>query len=809
MCLSAGYSQMQQMNSGDLQIAVRQLGELGSVLYIAAHPDDENTALLSYFTKEKYYRTAYLSVTRGEGGQNLIGSDLGARLGVIRTQELLAARRIDGAEQFFTRAVDFGYSKSADETLQLWNKDSVLKDIVWVIRMFRPDVIITRFSRTQGGHGQHLASAILAEEAFALSGDPNVFPEQLPYAAPWKAKRLLFNHFRFGGVSSKQNNVPTISVDVGTYNPFLGRSYNEIAGISRSMHKSQGMGSPLNRGSSINEFVVTAGEPARSDLFEGIDHSWKRIPHGAAIDAMMKKIISSFDPAAPEKSIPRLLELYKALRLINNDPLVNRKMKEIEAIILSCAGAHFEAVARRPICQPNDSVHFVLSFLNRSSADISVQSIFSEPLSLSAELRQPLRKNQAFTMQMSAKIPDKSAYSQPYWLFAQPTQYMYSVADQSMIGTAENPPSLSLNVTITVNNLTLMLSVPVVHKRIDDLDGEKIRNVEILPPVSVSLQYNNIVWSDTATKTVTVRLRSFRSNIVARVFLNQTEGWIVSSPQNVTLTEEGSETELNFPVKPDKNARSADFAAVAEIDGKIYSSDVRHLDHSHIPPQPFISEAAGKFLTFDVRKKGSAVGYIMGAGDGVPDALKQIGYTVHTLSDEELTAGTFMHYDAIIAGVRSYNTREHLRRSHPMLMKYVEKGGTYIVQYQTMERGQTDNLGPLRLSISRNRVTDENAPVTILSPDHPLVLGPNVITAEDFKGWIQERGLYFANEWDSSYSSIISCADPNEEQQRGGLLHLKHGKGNFIFTGLSLFRQLPAGVEGAYRLLANMVSIGK
>lgn len=808
---SALSAQFIQPDVGELRIRINKLSELGSVLYIAAHPDDENTALLSYFTKEKLYRTGYLSITRGEGGQNAIGSELGVELGVIRTQELLAARRIDGAEQFFTRAIDFGYSKSADETLRLWNKDSVLSDVVWVIRKFRPDIIITRFSPTQGGHGQHLASAILAQEAFRISGDPAVFPEQLRFVRPWKAKRILFNHFRYGGANSNPQNLSTIKIDVGAYNPLLGKSYTELAGISRSMHKSQAMGSSQNKGSSMNEFIVTDGMPAQSEVMEGINGTWNRFPGGSTIIPLVRDVRKSFNPEYPYKSIPALLKLNKALQKVNNDPLIQEKMNEVESLIRSCAGLWIEANARRDEYIPGDSVHISLSAVNRSPVAMKIGSIFSTQLNIDNSVSQPLKNNEPFQWEWKSVLPLTQRYTQPYWLAADPVRFRYATQDYAFIGSAENPSPLSIDVTLQVEKELMMFHVPVQFKWVDDIDGEKRRSVVIVPRVSVSISEKNIVCTPgSPAHTVNVSIRSNDQSVTGTVRLQLPNGW-KCSPDAVEVRLSGTENakEITFTLRPDSLAENGVLTALMQCGTESFSSEVKTIRYGHFPQQTLLETSGGKVLDIDLAVKGASVGYIMGAGDEVPNALRQMGYAVSLISDEELRSNNFSRYDAVIAGIRAYNTRTQLRQSHASLLKYVENGGTYIVQYQVLERGQTDDLGPYPMTISRERVTDEDATMTFIAPQHALLNVPNKITQQDFSGWVQERGLYFVNTWDSRYETIISCADPNEQQLAGSLLAAHYGKGHFIFTVLSFFRQLPAGVPGAYRLFANLVSFGK
>jgi LmbE family N-acetylglucosaminyl deacetylase len=802
-------AQFVQPTAGELILEMKRLSVLGSVLYVAAHPDDENTALLSYFSKEKLYRTAYLSITRGEGGQNAIGSELGAALGIIRTQELLAARRIDGAEQFFTRAIDFGYSKSSDETLRLWNKDSVLSDVVFVIRKFRPDIIITRFSPTQGGHGHHLSSAILAQEAFALSGDPAVFPEQLQYVQPWKAKRILFNHFRFGGAASNPQNLPSIKIDVGAYHPFLGRSYNELAGISRTMHKSQAMGSQQNKGSAPNEFVVTGGAPAANDVMEGIDISWNRIPHGKKINSMIRSVLQSFDPANPHKSIPGLVKVYTALQPINNDPLIDRKMYEIEQLIRACSGMWIEARAQDPTYTRGDSIAVTLTVLSRSLAPISLFSLSSQQLDVDRQSRHTLKFNEPHIVQLSSSIKPDEPWTQPYWLKTEPDGARYSTVDYTMIGSAQNPPPLSIAVLFEIEKTLIMFTVPVIYKWVDDIEGEKYRTVAIVPPVSIGIIEKNIAGNRSDHSVVSVRISALTKQVAGTVRLHMPNGWSVTNEQPFDLREAKREQTFRFYSRPDSAANSGAFIAEAIVDGKEYSTTVQTITYPHIPPQVMIERSKGRAFSIDLKKRGTSLGYIMGAGDEVPNGLEQMGYVVSPITDDELRTGNLSRFDVIVAGVRAYNVREQLRMSHDRVMEYVEKGGTYLVQYQVLERGQTDNIAPYPLEISRNRVTDESAVMKFIDANHPVVINPNRITDKDFDGWVQERGLYFAGTWDKRFEPMILCNDPNEKEQEGSLLIARYGKGHYIFTGLSFFRQLPAGVPGAYRLLANLLSIGK
>ena len=804
-------AQFRQMNGAELQLAINKLSVLGSVLYVAAHPDDENTALLSYFAKGKLLRTGYLSVTRGEGGQNLLGAEQGTELGVIRTQELLAARKIDGAEQFFTNAIDFGFSKSADEALRFWNKDSVLQDMVWVIRKFRPDIIITRFSPTIGGHGHHLASAILAEEAFKISGDTNFFPEQLQFVQPWKAKRLLYNRSRFDASNVNPANAQTIKIDIGEYSPLLGKSFTEISGISRTMHKSQAMGSAQNKGSSINEFEITAGELAKSDLLEGIDISWNRIRNSKNISSLISEIQKKYNSSNPQQSISALVKLHTLLKHFNNEPWAEIKLRDVEVLIQSCAGLWIEATVENSFVVPGDSIAIKTTIINRSSVPMSVSAIDFPELQISEKKNILLEINKQFQQNFLTKIPQEISYTQPYWLMNELKNFRYVITDKRLIGNADSAPSLSARITTIIEKEEISLTVPIQFKRIDPIEGELYKNIVIEPAISLSLQQHNIIFkNDSMKKEISVVVHANSENVTGIVQLLFPDGWECAPlKQTFLLNKKGDEVTISFLVSPTKKSITGKFSVQATVGEKQYSSEIKNISYSHIPPQNIITPTCGNVMNLDLKIKGTTIGYIMGAGDEIPKALEQMGLLVHQITDDELKNGNLNSYDAIIAGIRAYNTREALRSSHLRLIKYVEQGGNYIVQYQTAVRGETDNLGPYPFSISRDRVTDENAEMKFVNASHPLLTTPNTLTAEDFSGWVQERGLYFANSWDERYQPIFSCADNGENELKGSMLYAKYGKGNYIFTGLSLFRQLPAGVSGAYRLIANMISVGK
>jgi LmbE family N-acetylglucosaminyl deacetylase len=796
------------MNAAEIQLALQRLTVVGSALYVAAHPDDENTALLSYLAKGRKVRAAYLSTTRGEGGQNLIGSEQGEVLGIIRTQELLAARRIDGAEQFFTRAIDFGFSKNSEETLAIWGRKQILADMVWIIRSFRPDVMITRFSPTVGGHGNHTASAILAEEAFHLAGDPKQFPEQLKYVQPWQPKRILFNTSRF--LTDQLDTAQALKLDLGEYNPLLGMSYTEIAGLSRSMHKSQGFGASQSRGPQINYLNHTAGEKATGDLFDGVNLTWSRIPRGELVGKILDEVARSFKPENPAASIPLLLKAYAEMNKLEPSVWVEYKKAELIEVLRACAGLWVDALAAEYAAAPGTELRVTASVISRSDVPITVER-FRFPFSQRDTVQnRRLVRNVGLQVTSTVRLPQDVPFSQPYWLQQPGSLGSYQVADTRLIGLPENPPELSVLVSLLFDQERIELNVPIRYRWVDPVEGELYRSLEIVPPVAINLPERVFVFADQSEKTVTAKLRAGIQNIAGEVRLVPPKGW-VSRPASVPfrLQRVGDEMTVSFSVGMGEGTANGVFRVEAVVGGKVLAQGRQTIEYKHIPPQTIFPPSEGKFVRIDLKTRGKNIGYILGSGDEVPAALRQIGYNVTLLSDEDLGTVDLSHFDAIIAGVRVYNMRPAIRNHQKRLFEYVERGGTYIVQYVTQQRLESENLGPYPFIVSRDRVSVENAPMSFLIPDHPVLNYPNKLTERDFDGWVQERGLYYADSLDARYEAIFAANDPGETPKKGGLIVARYGKGYYMYTGLAFFRQLPAGVPGAYRLFVNMISIGK
>jgi len=820
LIIPAGLFAQKPLDAAQIQLALKKLTVVGSALYVAAHPDDENTALIAYLGNERLYRTGYLSMTRGDGGQNLLGDEKGELLGVIRTQELLAARRTDGSEQYFTRALDFGFSKGPQETLAIWNHDLILADVVWNIRRFQPDVIITRFPTTgEGGHGHHTASAILAGEAFAAAADPTKFSEQLKYVSPWQPKRLFWNRFNFQPIKPDDPSVAkSLRLDVGAFSPLLGRSYTEIAAESRSMHKSQGFGAAERRGTAPNYFDLIAGDPAATDIFEGINTSWSRYPGGEDIGKVLQQASDSFDPKNPSKTIPLLLQAYDLLdRLSANaawsaHPWATVKMRDLQAAIRACAGISIDISAGDSSVSAGSTIPVSVSVINRSDYPFTLAMVASRYADPSKAVNAPLTNNVPVKTDLSIKLPADFPISQPYWLQKPPNKGSYIVDDQKMIGIPENPPSIPMVITLTDNAMhTIIMEVPAVYRWTDAVQGERVRGVDVVPAVTANLGANVYVFPNAQPKPVTVLLRNFSAKEPVTVRLRLPQGW-TSDPASATITfaKKGDEARTTFQVTPPKSGEHIESvsAQVELADGKKLDYGIYNIDYNHIPAQRLFPEASAKLVRADIKKTGTRVGYIMGAGDDVPSALRQVGYDVTLLTDDDLDRGDFARYDTIVTGVRAYNARPRMRLAHPKLMEYVKNGGTLVVQYNSTSPQPllVDVPGPYPFKVTSERVTVEEAPVRFVHPDSPLLNTPNKITDADFNGWVQERGLYFVKDWDPQYQTVLASHDPNEPDKEGGELYAHYGKGTFVYTSYAWFRQLPAGVPGAYKMFVNLVS---
>jgi LmbE family N-acetylglucosaminyl deacetylase len=813
-----------------IQLALRRLGVVGRVLYVAAHPDDENTSLLAYLQNVALVRTAYLSMTRGDGGQNLVGAEQGPELGLIRTQELLAARRIDGAEQFFTRARDFGFSKSPDETLRIWGKEAILADVVSVIRRYRPDVIITRFpAERTDTHGHHTASAILAVEAFRAAADPKFHPEQLTDGVtPWQAGRLLWNKSSWNGKPAEDLS-GFIKLDVGAFSPLLGVSMGELAAESRSMHKSQGFGVARARGPIVEYFKVldTAGGAGTKktvpSLFGGLDFTWARFKGAASLRALTEKAARAFDATAPHASIPALLAIDRALDAVTDASFRAQKKREVADLVLACAGLFVEATAAAPDVAPGQAVEVVASAIDRSPAKVTLDELRfpfeTAAVTVGKVVPAPTADaaSAAFEVKRSIGVPAAAPPTTPYWLAAPPEAGLYGVADLALIGAPENEAALGVTFRLTIAGRAFTVTRAVQFKWTDPVMGERYRSVAITPLVSVRPDANVFMFPEGSPRALAVHVIAGAPGVAGVVRPAAPAGWTVEPPTApFSLARKGAEATVTFQVRPvaaKTGAASGVLKVVAEVGGVPYARGVVTIDHAHIPIQTWLADADVRLVPVALAKGGARIGYLPGPGDEVPASLRRVGYEVTLLDDGALSAATLARFDAVVTGVRAFNTSEHLRAAgtHMALMAYVEAGGTLVVQYNTNNRlaPLAEPLGPWPFDIGHDRVTDETAAVTFASPTHPALTTPNVLSARDFEGWIQERGLYFAEKWDARYQTVLSMHDPDEPPLAGSVLWAHHGKGTFVYTGLAFFRQLPAGVPGAYRLFANLLAGGR
>ena len=902
----------QRMLAGEIEVrqALERLVTLGNVMMIGAHPDDDRETVLAYLARGRHVRTSYLSLTRGEGGQNLIGPEQGDELGIIRTQELLASRRIDGAEQYFTRAIDFGFSKTAAEALTKWPRDQVLGDVVWNIRRFRPDVIILCFTGTpRDGHGHHQASAILGKEAFTAAADPARFPEQLAYVQTWQPKRLMQNPFGVQQADDKNKQAadegPRLEIDPGDYSPELGYSYGEIGSMSRSTNRSQGQGSAQRKGTQKAALITVAGDKATKDLFDGIDITWNRIPGGAPVGRILQGALDSFVPAHPEALLPALAQarpMIASLAQNTKNPMAADKLKELDETMALVSGLTLEAQATAAQVTPGGNLRVGITALVRSPAQVTLTGVkltgTAGAPALDSLAPTVLKYNEPSQYNLNLRIPDDQPYTQPYWLEQPKDGNLYSVRDQRNVGNPENTPVLEAHFRVRVAGQDLELIRPVENHYTDPVYGDLERPLAIVPPVALDLTQHSLVFGDTQARTVEVPVKSNLGKQAGDVKLEVPNGWKASpESKHFELSGTGEQATLQFSLTPPATPATGRMRAVATLGSRTVALETEVLNYPHFPEQTLFPSAEASLVRADIKNLSKNVGYVMGAGDEVPGSLRQIGCDVTLLTSEDLTHGDLSRYDAIVTGVRAWNTRADLRANYQRLFDYASNGGTVIVEYNRPEgggrggagggpggangrgaapngsapnaaapnaavpnsgtppaqaqpgagrgarggggrggrggaganngqpappplrgpveadkvdaTGTTEHMSPYPIHLSNDRVTVEEAPVTFPNPQLTLLHKPNEITSADFNNWIQERGLYFSDRWDSRYQSVLESHDPGEDPLPGGMLYVKIGKGVYIYSAYDWFRELPSGVPGAYRLFANMLSAAK
>jgi len=808
--------QPQKPSSVEIYNQIKKLNFLGSVLYVAAHPDDENTRLISYMANEMNARTGYLSLTRGDGGQNLIGPQLRELLGVIRTQELIEARKIDGGEQFFSRANDFGYSKTPDETLEIWDKDKVLADVVWTIRKFQPDVIINRFDHRSPGttHGHHTSSAMLSVESFKLTNDPKIFPDQLKYVKPWQVKRLFFNPSWWFYGSQERFDAADKSkftrLETGVYYTGIGKSNQEIAALSRSRHQSQGFGSTGARGEETEYLELIKGDAPvdRDNLFDGIDTSWNRVKNGKPIGDLITNIIAKYDFSNPSASIPDLVKAYTMIEALEDDHWKSLKSAAIKNIIASSAGLYLEAVATEQEATPGSNIKLTLEAINRSPIEMQLASVTSLPDNKNTPQNILLKNNNDKRINLQIQLPSNIEYTQPYWLKEKASVGMYTVSNQENIGIPDIIRQVKVVFNVKINGVEIPFERTVVYKYNDGVKGEMYNFLDIVPEVTTSILEKVLIFGTTKSKMVPVKVRAGKDGIKGNLQLDLPKSWNVSPKEILfALEKKGNEQIFYFEVTPPVNPEETVAKSIAIVDNKRFDKDQTIIDYSHITKQMVLKPAESKCIRIDLKINGDAIAYIMGAGDEVPESLEQMGYKVTIIKPEEITPEKLDSFNVVMTGVRAYNTVNALANKQNILFNFVKSGKNMIVQYNTYGKTVTDQIAPYPLKISNDRVTEENAKITFLAPNHPILNTPNKISTKDFEGWTQEQGLYYPDQYDAAFTPILSSHDKGESPKNGALLVAPYGKGYYIYTGLSFFRELPEGVAGAYRLLSNMISL--
>ena len=810
--------QPEKLNASEIHQAVKKLNFLGSVLYLAAHPDDENTRLISYMSNHVKARTAYLSLTRGDGGQNLIGPELRELLGVIRTQELLAARRTDGGEQRFTRANDFGYSKHPDETLAIWNKNEVLSDVVLAIRQFKPDIIINRFDHRSPGttHGHHTSSAMLSVEAFDLANDKNAYPEQVKQYGTWQPKREFFNtSWWFYGSEEKfeeADKTNLLNFDIGVYYPALGVSNNEIAALASSQHLCQGFGRLSQRGSQTEYIELIKGDlpKDKSNIFDGINTTWTRVKGGEQIETILKNVETNFNFENPAAHLDQLLQARQLILAIDSPQWKDQKIKEINKIIEACAGLYLEASANTPTASTGQIIDIDIEALNRSNATIKLDSYTISNNSINSNYGKLLKANDKQVLKEKITIANSLQPTGPYWLNQKGSLGMYKVEDKNLIGKPETPRAITIDFHLNINGFPFTVTKDLVYRYSKPDKGELYRPFEIIPEASAKINQKVIIFENDQQKEIPVTVQAGKDNLEGYITIAHPNGWSVfPEKQKIAIANKGQEQTFIFTIIPPKNQSEGLISPMVTIGDKTYTKELVEINYEHIPFQTVLLPSESKIVRLDIKKRGENIAYIEGAGDVVPESLQQIGYNVMILKPEDITPERLSAFDAVVVGIRAYNIVETLKFKQEILFDFVDKGGNMVVQYNTNRGIKVDKIAPFDLQLSRDRVTDENAEVTLLAPNHELLNFPNKITTKDFEGWTQERGLYFPDQWSSDFTPILSMHDKDETAKTGSLLVAKHGKGYYIYTGLSFFREFPVGVSGAYRLFANMLSIGK
>jgi LmbE family N-acetylglucosaminyl deacetylase len=796
-----------------LDYLLQGLSEYRRALVIGAHPDDEDTSLLALLARDYGAKAAYLALSRGEGGQNLIGNELGVGLGLLRSRELEAARGVDGARQFFTRSYDFGYSRSLEEASQFWPPDSVLKDVIRVVRRFRPHVIVSVFSGTaRDGHGQHQAAGSVAKPAFEAAGDPARFPELeteegLP---PWTPLKL-YRSTRFDPGAT------TIEMSTGILDPRTGRTFYQIAMGSRSQHRSQDMGRIQRTGPATTRLMLiedrTGREGPDQAIFDGIprDNSWLPLLADSLRATLSAPRVSDAAPVLARA-------LVRAESEGSYGPEIISRLHEALAV---SAGLVLDGRASTEALVPGQPFQVTVDFYNGGPYQLTVEDVslvtpsgwHSEVMQQGDEILEPAAQT---SVEFSVTVPEGADPSQPYFL-RRPmhgAQYDWSAASPSVRGRPFEPPSLEASVRASLLGANVIVEREVSYRYNDQATGEVRRPLRVVPAIDVKLSPDIVVWPATGPqdKIFTVALTYNGSGTIEGSVGLEADGWRDPAQQQFILEQTGESRTFRFRLTRPLGVERAEVKvqAVARTnDGRTFDKGIELVGYSHIRPVPHVTEPVSDVRVAPITLPNiRAVGYVRGAADRVPQALSEIGLPIEILDADALASADLSRFDAIVVGSRAYEIDTALVRHNDRLFEYMRGGGLLLVQYQQYQFA-AGRYAPYPLTINRphDRVTDETAPVTVLQPDHPAFTVPNRIIAGDWEGWPQERGLYFAGTWDEEYTPLLEMADPGLEPLRGALLVTPFGEGTYVYTGISFFRSLPAGVPGAYKLFLNLLAL--
>ncbi len=790
-----GFSQ--NLSSSQIYHEIEKLRSPYRVLYLAAHPDDENTRLISYFANEEKARTAYLSLTRGDGGQNLIGKEKGALLGVLRSQELMAARRIDGGEQFFTRAVDFGYSKTSSETFEFWGKEEILGDVVYILRYFKPHIIINRFpAENYSGHGHHHASALLSRKAFEMAGDSTAYPDQISEVGVWSPTTLYLNSSTWWDKSLPErakNDFSISTINIGKFNKNLGYSYNELAAFSRSQHKSQGFGSAPQRGDREEYLEFLAGEMAHGEsllinsALDSIDVAWVKL------SPQIDSILNHFDHSRPYLIANALLDLRESAIELNADGRFDKKIESINSLVLQCLGVIAEVISDDEIVFRDQEIKIDLEIINRSVVNLNFKGIRCD--STYHSWNRPLEENKTFSDTLIVRFDSNNAFSTPYWL-AKEYEYRFDHSQELLKKPVSN--GLMCKVDFTLDDKEISVESPMIYKWTDRVKGGQKKNVALLPKNVASFEHPLYFPKDSVVN----------GRIYDRIALSESGTW-EKKIEGVDIDNPTDHfdskyfTTWTFPFKSQVKSKNPVMSILTK-DGEQVNSLVE-IEYDHIPYQTVLLPARSKVVPLNMLEESPKIAYVKGPDNEMISYLRELELNIQEFSQDDLLNGQLSDYDVLLFGIRSLNVDPSWNDHAEAIQAFMKSGGLVLMQYQT--RGFNPKIiSPYPFDISRKRVTDQNSSANISKKDHKVFNRPYEITRDDFDNWNQERGLYFADKWDENFETVVSWHDKDELDEFGSIIIGDYGKGAFIYTGVSFFRHIPYGVPGSYKLFVNLAS---